>query len=201
MRYGSLAGLGLVAVALSAPSVCVYAQNTGDTSAGFYLGGSVGTSRTRFDGGAVPGAIVSGGNVNDTGWKVLGGYQFNKYFALEGSYIDFGRFSTGGFIGTTPMVLDAKASGVALAAVGIWPVTANFDLFGKIGANNTEIKSSAVAGPVFVSTSERRTDYTAGIGARYNFNRNFAVRIEAERYALRNSGEIDLYSAGIQYKF
>ena len=50
---------------------------------GFYVGAGVGQSKIEAD------------DINfdedDTGFKVFGGYQFNKYFAVELAYIDGGN--------------------------------------------------------------------------------------------------------------
>src|SRR5687768_10080042 len=48
----------------------------------------------------------------DTAFSVFGGYQFNRYFGLEGGYVDFGKLESEG-VGR-----DLEANSVYLTAVG-----------------------------------------------------------------------------------
>jgi opacity protein-like surface antigen len=57
-----------------------------------------------------------------------------------------------------------------------------------------------------VSVSDNSTDFTYGFGARLNFTRNFAARLEWQRYAkvgssTTGSDDIDLFSLGLLYGF
>ena len=152
--------------------------------AGVYLGGSLGRSTTNNDlAGAT--AITSNDEKGD-GWKLFGGYQINKNFGVEATYVDMGNFGASGRIGVVPFTFSAKANGYALAAVGTLPVSASFDLFAKVGVVFSKVKSSGTAGAVFVGSNDRETDWTAGIGVKYNVNKNFAIRAEAERYERNN---------------
>ena len=54
--------------------------------AGFYIGGALGQSS--FD---VECARTTSCDDSDSSWKIFGGYQFNKHFALEFGYADLGE--------------------------------------------------------------------------------------------------------------
>jgi OOP family OmpA-OmpF porin len=141
---------------------------------------------------------------------LFGGYQFNKYFALEGGYFDLGRFHfaadttpTGTLNGTF------KVRGVNFDAVGIAPITDRFSAFGRVGANYAETRDSFNGtGAVVVldpNPSKRGTNYKAGLGLQYDFTRALAMRVEGERYrvndAVGSKANVDLFSVGLVYRF
>jgi OOP family OmpA-OmpF porin len=74
--------------------------------AGWYMGFGAGQSRSKIDDGRIAGGLLADGFTttsvsNDDshfGFKVFGGYAFNRYIALESGYFDLGRF---GFIANT----------------------------------------------------------------------------------------------------
>lgn len=90
------------------------------------------------------------------GWKLFGGYQFNKFFALEGGFVDFNDFrASSGFAyknytpaGGVPAnpalrVISGAVSNYTtendawmLAAVGKLPVTEKVSAFAKLGASS-----------------------------------------------------------------
>jgi OOP family OmpA-OmpF porin len=191
----AIIGLSVAAIGVSS------AANAQD--AGFYVGGSIGRSDTNNDVGSLAalGVVVTGNDERDTGWKVFGGYQITKNWGVELSYVDFGNFGITGRLGATPVTADAKVSGIALAAVGTLPLNDSFSLFAKLGGVYGTVKSSAVAGTAFVSDKDRTTDWTAGIGVKFNVNKNFAIRAEAERYEFSSNGNANLYTIGAQFKF
>ena len=78
-----------------------------------------------------------------TGYKLFGGYKFNKNFALEGGYFDLGKF---GFTATTvpagTLNGNIKLKGLNLDAVGILPIAEKFSAFGRVGLNYAQAKDS-----------------------------------------------------------
>jgi OOP family OmpA-OmpF porin len=186
--------------------------------AGWYVGANVGQSRAKIDDERISNNIIGAGfsavtisdDDRDVGYKVFAGYQFNKYFALEGGYFDLGKF---GYTATTvpagTLTGTIKLQGLNLDAVGILPITEKFSAFGRLGANYAEAKDSFVGtGAVIVTNpnpSKRDTNLKFGLGVQYAFNQSTAMRLEAERYiindAVGNRGDIDLISLGLIYRF
>lgn len=167
---------------------------------GFYIGGSIGQSKMD-DGNAIPDLITSGTvDGKDTGYKIFGGYQFNQNFGLELAYVDLGKASySGTFLGAPVTGGTVKTSGVNISAVGTLPLNSGFALFGKAGLFTWESKASDITGGVPFSGKEDGTNASFGLGASYNFTKNFGIRSEWERF--KAVGDIDLLSVGIVYKF
>lgn len=207
--YGTL-GLVVLAGAISPPAMA--------EDAGWYIGASVGQSRATIDNDRIISGLLGGGfattdisdDDRDTGFKLLGGYQFNRYFALEGGYFDLGKF---GFTATTlpagTLNGTIKVKGLDLDAVGLYPFTEKFSALGRIGVISASAKDSFDGtGLVFVpdpDRSKRAMNYKIGVGLQYDFTHNFGMRTEAERYrindAVGNRGDIDLFSLGVIYRF
>lgn len=168
--------------------------------AGFYVGGSLGQSS--FDKEIVRELITSGTvDTSDTGFKVFGGYQFNRNVGLEVAYVDLGKASYSGFAGPDPVIGGkVEVTGVNLSAIGAWPVAPNFDVFGKIGFLSWEDKASDVTGGVPFSDKIEGTDLSFGFGAAWHLTRNVRLRVEWERFRVDDT-DADLFSVGAVYKF
>jgi OOP family OmpA-OmpF porin len=104
---------------------------------------------------------------------------------------------------------DIKIQGANFDAVGSVPIGEKFSLFARAGLNYANSKDSfAGSGSVAVLNSSPHkwaANYKFGFGAEYDFNRFVGMRLEGERYrvddAVGNKGDVDLYSAGLAFKF
>jgi OOP family OmpA-OmpF porin len=185
---------------------------------GWYTGVSAGQSRAKIDDARIVGGLTAGGfsttaisdDYRHFGFKAFGGYQFDKYFALESGYFDLGEF---GFLANTvpsgTLNGTIKVKGLNLDAVVSLPFIDKFSVFGRGGLNYAEAKDNfSGSGLVIVTNpnrSKRTPNYKFGAGVQYDFTQAFGVRLEAERYrvddAVGNKGDIDLFSAGLLYRF
>ena len=131
------------------------------------------------------------------GWKVFGGYQFNKNLAAELAYTDLGKFS---FDGTSGEYGEVKPQCWSLSAVGILPVGNNFSLLGKAGVCRWDDNYKG-NGPIMIGSTG--TDLTFGLGAKYDATRNLGVRAEWERFnnVVHDRESVDLFSMSLQYNF
>ncbi len=203
--------LSIVAIALVA-STPAMAQDSG-----WYLGLNLGESRAKIDDnriitGIVPSGFVTTINDNDssTGFKVFGGYQFNKYISLEGGYFDLGKV---GYSATSvpagTLNGEMKVNGLNLDGVLNLHFTEKFSVFGRLGVTNARAKDSFSATGALVvvnaDPSTRSTNLHLGGGLQYDFTRSFGMRAELERYrvndAIGNKGDLDLASLGVLFRF
>lgn len=208
----SAVSLGLLALAASASTLAIADEPGG------YVGGNIGQSRATIDDariargllGAGAAAVSIGDNNRDTGYKLFGGYQFNKNIALEGGYFDLGQF---GFTATTlpPGTLNGsiRARGLNLDLVGTLPITEKFSAFGRLGLTYTDSRDSfSGTGAVQVtnpSPNKREASYKYGLGIQYAVTQALGLRAEVERYrindAVGNRGDSDLIAVGLVYRF
>ena len=188
--------------------------------AGWYVGGNLGQSRAKIDDARITSGMVGGGltapsivdDNRDNGYKLFGGYQINKNFALEGGYYNLGKF---GFTATTPAPTagtlrgDIRLRGLNFDVVGILPFTEKFSAFGRVGLNYSQAQDT-FAGTGLIralnpNPSKNDLNYKVGLGLQYNVTESLGLRAEAERYrindAVGNKGDVDLISVGLIYRF
>ncbi len=185
---------------------------------GWYIGVNGGQSEADVDENRIAADLLAQGfttnsmddNERDKGFKAFGGYQFNRYWAIESGYYDLGDF---GFTssttppGTLHGVLGVR--GLNLDAVLSLPFTEKFSAFGRAGVAVSEVEG-AFESTGLVTVLEPNSDRTAanvkfGLGLQYDFTRNFGMRLEAERYriddSVGNDGDVELFSVGMLFKF
>jgi OOP family OmpA-OmpF porin len=204
--------LSLIALAVLASSFAL-----ADDS-GWYAGANVGQSSAKIDDARITSGLLGSGFTSaaitdddrSTGYKIFGGYQYNKYLAVEAGYFDLGNF---GFNATTvpagTLSGNIKLKGLNMDLVGTLPITEKFSVLGRIGVNYADASDSFVGtGAVNVTNpnpSKRDTNLKVGLGLQYAFTPALAMRAEVERYrindAVGNKGDIDLVSLGLIYRF
>jgi OmpA-OmpF porin, OOP family len=150
-----------------------------------YLGGTIGQSESKDGCNNVPNC-----DDKDTAWRILGGYQFNRYFAAELGYHDLGEASTpaGAVEGTA----------WELVGIGSYPIVDKFSVYGKLGLYRGELEAPGA--------EETNSDLTYGVGLQYDFLKNVGVRGEWQRYSKMGGGnitetDVDVLSVGVVYRF
>ena len=157
---------------------------------GWYAGLGIGQSNYRD-------FAADSANTRSEGWKVYGGYQFNKYLALEGGYVNLNdmRAING------PVVTTIATEAWALGAVLSYPVTDKISVMGKLGyaymQGDTRTKNGAA---LTVRTSQDDYEPNYGVGVSYKVFSNLDLRAEWERFD-RSNMDIDLITAGAVIKF
>ena len=204
--------LGLAILAVLASSNALAAEP------GFYGGINVGQSMATIDDERITSNLLSQGftgvsiadDDRDVGFKIFGGYQINRYFAIEGGYVNLGEF---GYTATTTpagtMTGNIELQGVNLDVVGILPFTEKLSAFARAGVLYAEAKDTFTSTGLVINTnpnpSKRDTNYKFGVGLQYDITEKLGMRLEAERYriddAIGNKGDIDLASIGLVYRF
>lgn len=187
-----------------------------------YVVGSVGRSTVDINKANLDNALADAGlggisstlDKDDTGYKLMFGYKFNQNFALEGGYVDLGK-STYDVSVTVPAAATAKfeaeVSGWVVSALGIMPLNDKFSVFAKLGTIYNEVKENGTVtagGTTYTAnTSGRSWKATYGVGTQYEFDKNWGVRAEYERFdklgdkSDTGEADVDLLSIGVAYKF
>ena len=207
----------MLAVATLATLCCspAMAQPTG-----WYGGGSIGRTGATIDDDRIRGGLAGQGlgtssiedRDEDTGYKVFGGYQLNRNFAVEAGFFDLGHF---GYTATTvpggSLVGDVRVKGLNLDLVGTLPLGERFSALGRLGVTSTRTEgnfsSTGAARVPYVDAnpSQRSTNAKVGLGLMYKVTESLAMRLEAERYGIKdavgNKGHADMVSVGLVYWF
>jgi len=192
----------LLAVILPAAFLAVSAPAVAQQSdAGWYVGGSYGMTKTEVDMTGVSNPVK---DESDSGFKIYGGFQFNKHLGAEIGYVDAGKASFSGTaipsLGIGAFSGNVKSTAFTFAAVGTLPLNESFALTGKIGLAAWDAKASVNVAGLSGSTSDSGTDLLYGVGARYNLNKNWGVTLEYEVVDV-SDGSVNMTSMGLRYKF
>ena len=206
--------------AKSAVLFCLIAAATPAT-AQWYAGGNAGRAQINYNTGQLASdlsthGITGTGTIEnyDLGLKLFAGYQFNDTFALEGGYVNLGKYSlTGSYSRPLPagtFTGDRKTQGANLDLVAKAGITEQISGYGRLGAAYLNTKASASASTAsFVGYSNAtKNQIVADIGAgfQYDFSKKLALRLEWQHFlqvgdSTTGRADIALYSLGLISRF
>ena len=135
--------------------------------------------------------------------KLFGGYQFHRNLAVELGLFGMGEWSARGPGG----VVEMSSVGVEALGVGLMPLGDQFFLYGKAGIYRATTEARVNTITLVGTFDESNAGFTAGFGARFDFARNFGVRLEWQRYFdvgsndLFGETDVDVLSVGVQLRF
>jgi hypothetical protein len=156
---------------------------------GIYLGGSVGQSGVEID------ESFEGENfsfdTDSTAFKVIAGWRFLDWLAVEGNYVDLGS----GDDTVADTKIESDIDGLSVSAVGFLPV-GPVDLFARVGAINWDAEVSALG----ESFSDDGTDLTYGVGAQFRVW-SLSIRAEYEMFDIDAADTVDMLSLGVTWTF
>jgi OmpA-OmpF porin, OOP family len=184
----------------------------------FYGGLSAGKTRANLHSESITSGLLAPGqtasltssSAKDNGYKVFAGYQLNRYLALEGGFFHLGEFSFDNAV--TPAGTlhgQVRVQGANADLVGLLPITDNFSLLARVGANYARTRdtftTTGAASVANANPSDRQGNYKAGVGLQYAFANWVQMRIEAERYRVSDAvgGKLNanMYSVGLVFPF
>ncbi len=98
----------------------------------------------------------------------------------------------------------ADAQGLNVTFTAGVPIAGNSSVFGKLGTTygHTRLWGTAAGAP---SGSDNGWGLSYGIGGQIGLSRNWAVRLDADRYRFKFTGgndrDVDALTVGLQYSF
>ena len=188
-----------VLLALTAGPALAQEDNdrAGDNTQGFYLGGGIGDFSAAVD------EIDDLDDVDDVGidfsdgdnaTKVFAGYAFNRFFAVQGDFVDFGQSS--GFV--SPSVSGTSdVQGLAPSIVGTLPI-GPIELFARVGVMFYEVDLNLTGGRL-VDESGEDLVWSAGLGIDVLDRLN--LRLEYEEIEIAELDEADALWLNVAWKF
>ena len=178
----------------------------------FYIGASGGKSYVDGKISALTGTANE--DDDDTAWKIYTGYQWDNNFGIELHYADLGDYALSGnngdtFVDATGTTFTFIANGVKLTeevisygaslTYSVPLMDTGFFVPLKVGFHHWDIDYA----DDLTGSGEDDNDLTYGVGLAYEFNENFAIRAEYERFQLDSDDidDIDLVTAGLTVSF
>jgi len=193
LRKTALAALA--ATTLSATPA--FAQFAADS---FYAGVGIGRGNLNLSGQDLTGLANATVGDSSTTYTFRAGWRFHPNLAVEAGYYDLGEYDFQGGVGGAVVSGTAKAKSAGLSLVGIAPVSPQFDLYARLGIEQSEIKVNASSNvtPGNADLADKQTGATYGIGGRWNYTRNIGVFAE---WMKNDKIEVDSYLVGIDFRF
>lgn len=192
MKHMKTTLAGIIALTAFGANAQSYDENIDES--GFYVGGNYGYLRVEGEDDFDDDKDV---------WQGLLGYRFNEYFALEGSFIDFGDYGND--------VAGASTDGYTAALKGSFPITERLSIYGKLGQLWSETEFNV---GTFNNDYDDESLFVGG-GLSYAVTPNFLINAEYTVYdaELDAEGAVDdiddtnfetdlkQASLGVEYRF
>lgn len=180
---------------------------------GWYVGAALGQSnadiisagelKSGLEAAGATGVVTSVDNT-DTGWKLFGGYRFNKNIGVEAAYVNLGSLTGNATYATlvgSPLRLSADADGFLYSVVGTLPVSGAVAVFGKVGIFAWNVDATGTASLVPFNASGDGTDLAYGLGVNWKISKSLGLRTEWERFQDLSDVDVDLLSLGATFHF
>ncbi|MBA6392437.1 outer membrane beta-barrel protein [Colwellia sp. BRX10-3] len=134
---------------------------------------------------------------SDTAFKIFGGYDVNKNFAVELGYIELGEASVSSSNGIEK--IEAEVDAILASVIGKLPLTDHSSIFVKIGYSSWDIEASWRDMSELNHYTEDGTDVFFGAGYGYSWS-NISAGVEFERYDV-DGEDVDFISFSLAYMF
>jgi hypothetical protein len=153
--------------------------------------------------GFTPQTTTGSFDSKDSSYGFVVGWRLTEHIALEGGYMDLGevvyRDRSTGSRATVPGLqnwaqnVESSTSGIALSALGIWPLSYRWEVYARAGvliSNNTEsIFITDNVNSESLRASKSGADLLAGVGVSFSIVEIYQVRLEFGR--VFDAGEDD----------
>jgi hypothetical protein len=184
--------LALICSSFAFPAVADEVSNTHNS----YVSFSGGKSQSS---GACSTTYIQSATCSEKGkvYRLGYGYHLTPTWGMEISYGDFGQAKEEGVLpyappgvpggGPIPYVRTFQAVGWEIATTGTLHFGKSFSLIGKLGVLHADVGQEIILttpayGIWHAVDHDTRHHITTSIGAQYDFNKDFALRIQYDRY-------------------
>lgn len=155
----------------------------------WYSGLGIGYSRIQFFPAdfSTSGGLTESKRDFDVGFKGFIGYQMNRNWAAEVSYVSVGKFPYRYTSNNVTQEDDYKITGWGVSALPTIPLTRNLSVYGRLGAffSQTRIQFYNFGGQVGFNprgTLEDEVSFLSGFGMQYFLSGDTGMRIEFENF-------------------
>jgi hypothetical protein len=157
---------------------------------------------------------LPGEDEEGTSWGVGAGYRFNRYLAVEASYVNLGTLNSTQTINMLPFLgggtltfhRELETTGPALAAFGILPISDSWELFVRAGIlfADTDLTTRINGSRNSMSFDSEPT--TLGAGAQFDWRDHWSARLEFQRSFdvggddVASEADVDAVSLAVLYR-
>lgn len=213
--------LALVGGAIAAAPMAVLAQgySSWGTDGDYYVSASVGSANANASAGALEQGLALDGfaatatlDDTDTGWRLVGGWQFHDRFAFEIGYVDLGdiQYSVNtttadpdGFVAALANRTPLMSSGFTVGFAATMPIPGMGDgapyFIGRLGAYIWDSEETFTGGTTPVRRSDSGTDLVFGLGAGFKVSETVDVELTWERFG--SDTKVNFLNLGARYRF
>ncbi len=207
---------------LAATAVCLIASASATpVLAQWYGGGNAGRSQLNYNAGQLATdlsihGITGTGTVDngDLAFKLFAGYQLNETFAIEGGYVNLGKFGiTGNYSRPLPagtFTGDIKSQGATVDVVAKVDVGSQISVYGRLGGAYLNTKASASASTAgfigYSNATKNQVVADIGAGLQLDISKSIAARLEWQHFfqvgdSTTGRADIDLLTVGLVRRF
>lgn len=115
------------------------------------------------------------------------GYRFNRNVAAEGGITGYGDSTLIDGTGSST----ARQSDMRFVAIGLLPLSPNFELFGKAGLGFHSVRMLGTGAYSGTPTPHTTANVIVGFGGQLNFSPRFGMRLQYEALGKAKSTESD----------
>lgn len=160
-----------------------------------YIGLSGG--RSQYDLRAnTPASAALGVDDTGTAFKITTGGFFNPFLGMELGYLHAGRMQRLGGV--------TRGQGLNLSLIARAPLSAQWDVFGKLGTTYSRTDTSSASGLNLASGRDSGFGLSYGAGVRWAFTPQWAAVLEWERHDMRfvdDKSHVDMTTLGVQFRY
>lgn len=137
---------------------------------------------------------------DSSGYKVIGGYQFNQNFSTELYYANLGEYNTTVYTTGPTLSLNGKylLTATGLDFVGLIPFSSSgISGLARVGFFKWDSKTTvSITGGSSSSSTDSGSNYKFGLGAEWQVSPIFRFRVEREYYS-DSKNPIRMLTAGV----
>ena len=178
-----------------------------DDSTGWYVGAGIGQSKGKQYCDPQPGISFVSCDDTGTAWKLLAGYQINRYLGVEGGYLDLGQFSASFTKSGVPESVVTQTRTGYLVGIATLPIGSRFGVFVEAGGVYWSMTGqAALGGSPPGNLTNNGVDFIGGAGIQAFLTRNFGIRAQYDyspNLGNTDSGTVDVQviTASVIWKF
>ncbi|MBT8083959.1 MAG: porin family protein [Woeseia sp.] len=128
--------------------------------------------------------------------KILGGYNFNEYVAIEGSYTELFESSEN----VEGLDIDVDGNVWDLSTKLSMPLNERFTPYGRLGWSYVDLTASATEDGETVRINDYDNALTWGIGTDFHMTDRLTLNGEVARTNI-DEGDLDFLSVNVSYRF